>query len=203
MHTQRGVKFMMAGGIGTFALAITLLFVLPATQPGRIASQAQPEPGKVAMPGVNELVLPELPGAEEAPTPSSFTGDPLEPSRPNPFQAGAGLDIEAIESITTAATTYGPAWDGMPIATRMSLGAPQRGPEPKAEPVPKPSMRISSVMWTASKPLATYETADGKTGSVQPGDIVDNWVVEQIGQDYALVRNTMTGECRRAPLKTK
>ncbi len=203
MHTQRRAKFMMAGGIESLALVITLLLVLPATQPGRIATQAQPEPGDMEMSGMEEEMPEEMAVAEEVPPSSPFTGDPFEPSRPNPFQAGAGVDIEALENIITTATTYGPPWHRMPISAQMSLGAPQRGPEPEAEPAPAKSMRISSILWTAGKPLATYETPEGKSGSVQPGDIVDNWVVEQIGQDYALVRDTMTGEYRRVPLKSK
>ncbi len=207
MHTQRRAKFMMAGGIESLALVITLLLVLPATQPGRIATEAQPEPGDMEFLGMEEEMPGEIAVAEEAPPPSPFTGDPFEPSRPNPFQAGAGVDIEALENIITTATTYGPTWHQMPLASRMSVGMPQRGPKPEAEPAPKPEeqkfVRLSSILWTAGKPLAVYETGDGKSGNVQPGDSVDNWLVEQIGQDYALVRNTVTGECRRVPLKTQ
>jgi len=212
VHTQRIAKFMMAGGAGALTLAITvlLLFVLPATNPGSISSQAQPEPseemGEPAPMPEGEEMGGEMMG-EAAPAPSDFTGEPFEAWRPNPFLAGAGVEIESIEGMTTTATRYGPDWYQLPIAARLSMAACQRGPELAAEPAPKPEeekfMRISSILWTAGKPLAIYETADGKTGSVQPGDIVDNWMVEQIGQDYAMMRNVISGEYRRVPLKSK
>ena len=144
---------------------------------------------------------------EEIPAVNLFAGDPFESARPNPFQAGAGVELEAIENIKMAATSYGLDWARVALASRVSLVAPDRRPEREAEEVPEPGkqrfMRVSSILWTAGKPLAIFETADGRTGSVQPGDIVNDWLVEQIGQDFVLVRNVISGACRRVLLKSK
>ena len=106
-----------------------------------------------------------------------------------------------------AATTYGPNWGEVVLASRIGLVPPERRPEREAdgglEPGEKEFMRISGVLWTAGKPLAIFETADGGSGSVQLGDVVSDWQVEQIGQDYVLVRNVISGVCRRVPLKTR
>ena len=211
MHTKRKAKFMIAGGVGSLVVAITLLLlVLPATNPGSISSQAQPpEPGG-GRPEMPVLGMPSMGGMgfeEEVAEVSEFAGDPFESSRPNPFQARAGVELEAIENIKMAATTYGPNWAEVALASRIGLVPPDRRPERKAEGVPEPGekefMRISGVLWTAGKPLAIFETADGGTGSVRPGDVVDDWLVEQIGQDYVLVRNMISGVCQRVLLKTR
>lgn len=225
MDTPRRAKFMIAGRAGALfvALVVLLLFVLPATRTGSVSTQAQPEPrppeemregARGRMPSEG-MYMPQAGqrmagrGAEkaEAPTPSEFAGDPFEPSRPNPFQAGAGVEIEAIETIKTRITRYGPDWQQMPLASRVGLIATKRPPELEAEAAPKPKekkfMRISSILWMAGRPLAIYEMAGGETGSIQPGDIIDNWLAQQIGQDYALMKHIVSGETRRVPLKTK
>jgi len=144
-------------------------------------------------------------GAGLAPPESVFEGDPFESSRPNPFSSGLG--VTAGTMMVGVGTKYGPNWDQMPLASRIEIGSAQRRPRP--EPVAAPEvaevkfMRISSVMWTGDRPLAIYEMRAGESGSVQPGDIVDDWLVEQIGQDYVNVRNVVSGEMRRVPLKTK
>lgn len=203
---------MIAGGVGSLVVAITLLLllVLPATNPGSISSQAQPEPGG-GRPGMP--MRPGMPGMggmgfeEEVVEVSEFAGDPFESSRPNPFQAGGGVELEAVENIKMAATTYGPNWAEVALASRIGLVPPDRRPERKAEGVPEPGekefTRISGVLWTAGKPLAIFETADGGTGSVRPGDVVDDWLVEQIGQDFVLVRNVISGVYQRVLLKTR
>ena len=145
--------------------------------------------------------------AEVAPEAIAFTGDPFERSRSNPFQSGGGVRIESIESLRTAATTYGPDWAAMPLASRLELPPVAARPAPEPLPAPEPSekqfMRISSILWTAGRPLAIFETKAGRSGSVRPGDIIDDWRVEQIGQDSVAVRNVKTGEVRRVLLKTK
>ena len=139
-------------------------------------------------------------GAALAPPGRTFQGDPFESSRPNPFSSGLGIPVRV-------GTKYGPNWDEMPLASRIEIGSVRRRPRP--DPVAAPEvtevkfMRISGIMWTGDRPLAIYEMGSGESGSVQPGDIVDDWLVEQIGQDSVNVRNVVSGESRRVPVKTK
>ncbi len=217
---------MMAGGLGALmiALALLLMVVLPATQLGSVTTEAQPQmpgpprsggmpvagsggpmgpgmgmPGGIGMMGMGMGVQ-----AAPAPVVNTFEGDPFEGSQPNPFSGGIGTEAGVA---VTAATTYGPTWSELPLASRVGIGPAQRRPEP--EPVAAPElgevkfMRISSIMWNSDRPLAIYEMRNGKTGSIQPGDIVDDWLVEQIGQDYVKVSNVVSGEVRRVPLKAK
>ncbi len=225
---------MVTGGLGALmlALALLLMVVLPATEIGSISSEAQPRPmggGPPGPPGeammgpggapMGPMGRPMGPGigmpgqmgmmgmgmgmgvAPAAPE-NVFEGDPLESSRANPFSSGLGVEAAVI-----AGTKYGPAWDQMPLASRVGIGPAARRPEP--EPVAAPEvaevkfMRISSIMWAGDRPLAIYEMRTGESGSVRPGDIVDDWLVEQIGQDYVRVRNVVSGETRRVPLRTK
>jgi len=222
---------MVAGGLGSLmlSLALLLMVVLPATQIGSVTTEAQPQvlgPGSVrppgpggggAMPGGGPGGMPGgmpgmgMPGqmgmmgmgmqAAPAPIKNTFEGDPFESSQPNPFSGGLGI------AAATASTKYGPNWGELPLASRVGIGSAQRRPEP--DPVAAPEvaevkfMRISSIMWAGDRPLAIYEMRAGQTGSIQPGDIVDDWLVEQIGQDYVKVGNVVTGEVRRVLLKTK
>jgi len=218
---------MMAGGLGSLmlALALLLMVVLPATQLGSVATEAQPQtpgppgtglrggmgPGMMPRGGMGPGMMPRGgmgPGmmgmgmqAAPAPIKNIFEGDPFESSQPNPFSGGLGI------APATVGTKYGPNWDQLPLASRIGIGSAQRRPEP--EPVAAPElaevkfMRISSIMWAGDRPLAIYEMRDGETGSVRPGDIIDDWLVEQIGQDYVKVSNVVSGEVRRALLETK
>jgi len=235
--SKRKTKIMMAGGLGSLmlALALLLMFVLPATQLGSLSTEAQqqaagtaprgpggmpgagpPRPG--GMPGAPGGGMPGMgmPGpmgmmgmgmgmqAAPAPIENIFEGDPFESSQPNPFSGGLGIEAGAP---VIAATRYGPTWSELPLASRIGIGPAQRRPEP--EPVAAPElaevkfMRISSIMWAGDRPLAMYEMRTGESGSVRPGDIVDDWLVEQIGQDYIKVSNVASGEVRRVPLKGK
>ncbi|MCK4324798.1 MAG: hypothetical protein KAW89_09730, partial [Armatimonadetes bacterium] len=163
-----------------------------------------PRPG--GMPGMGMPGQMGMMGMQAAPAPieNIFEGDPFESSQPNPFSGGLGIEPGAA---VIAATRYGPTWSELPLASRVGIGSAQRRPEP--EPVAAPElaevkfMRISSILWAGDRPLATYEMRDGETGSVRPGDIVDDWLVEQIGQDYVKVSNVVSGEVRRVPLKGK
>ena len=215
MYGKRKAKLMVAASLGAVILTFALLvLVLPATNLGGVATEAQPQtPGPPGMgpPGMGPPGM-GMPGqmgmmgmgmeAAPAPAVNVFEGDPLESSRPNPFLSGTGRGF-----LGAVGTTYGPNWQQMPLASRMNIGPAERAPEP--EPVAGPEvaeqkfMRISGIMWTGNRPLAIYEMRSGDTGSVQPGDIVDDWLDEQIGQDYVMVRNIVSAERRRVPLKTK
>jgi len=213
VSTKRKTRIIVAGGLGSLmlALALLLMVVLPATQIGSVTTEAQPQmPGAPGSPmrGGMDMGMGMGMGmamqAAPAPVKNTFEGDPFEGSQPNPFSGGIGTEAEVA---VTAATTYGPTWSELPLASRVGIGPTERRPEP--EPVAAPEvaevkfMRISSIMWTGDWPLATYEMMDGNAGSIRLGDIVDDWLVEQIGQDYVRVSNVVSGEVRRVPLKAK
>lgn len=166
----------------------------PAMEPGMRMMEPGMRPGMMGRGAA--------PAAEPTAEAVEFQGDPFENSRPNPFVSV--LDAQAIR---TAGTTYGPDWSQMPLASYLGIGSVQRRPEPEviaaAEAEEAKFMRIGGIMWTAGRPLAMYEMRTGETGSVAPGDIVDDWQIEQIGQDYVAVRNVVSGESRRLGLRGK
>ena len=219
MTTKRKTKIMLAGGLGSLmlALALLLMVVLPATQLGSVATEAQPQmpgppgrgagppgmvPGGLMGPGMGmpgQMGMTGM-GMQAAPAPieNIFEGDPFESSQPNPFSGGLGI------APATVGTKYGPNWGQLPLASRVGIGSAQRRPEPQPVAAPEAAfMRISSIMWTGGRPLAIYEMRTGEAGTVQPGDIVDDWLVEQIGQDYVRVSNVVSGEVRRVLLKAR
>ena len=214
MHSKYKAKTMMAASLGSLLLAVVLLvLVIPATNPGRVTTEAQPPlppgmsggPPGVGMPGglpgmgmSSQMGMTGMEmGMEAAPAVNVFEGDPLESSRPNPF-------LREVGTVPRVGTTYGPNWQQMPLASHVGIGSVQRRPEREPAAGPEAAfMRIGSIMWTGGRPLAIYEMRAGKTGTVQLGDIIDDWLVEQIGQDYVMVRNVVSGERRRAPLKGK
>lgn len=142
---------------------------------------------------------------------------PLEVARQNPFAApGAAQLPGAAKEFKTAATKYGPDWSRLPITLREGFVPPERPPHPAPAPTPEEirqieegagaGFRISSILWTQGSPLATYETPDGKTGTVGPGDVVQvqgqSWKILEIGRDYVLVQNVRNpAATQRVPLR--
>jgi len=205
VHSKYKAKTMMAASLGSLLLAVVLLvLVIPATNPGRVTTEAQPG-FTPRMPGTG---MP--PGAARVPSGRPGAQMPGGPGMGMPGQMGMigmGIFLSEVGAVPRVGTTYGPNWQQMPLASRINIGPADRAPEP--EPVAAPEageqkfMRISSILWTAGKPLAIFEMGTGQTGSVQLGDIIDDWLVEQIGQDYVMIRNVVSGERRRVPLKGK
>ena len=156
------------------------------------------------MPGVPGIMPGMLPGVMAAAPPSTeFKGPALESPRDNPF-APPGIELDLA---LAAATQYGPDWSRIPVTTRVGFVRPERPPRPIPPAPPPPTakrfLRISSMMWSEGRPIATYETAAGKTGTIQPGDWVEEWQVIEMGQDYVIVENRDTGEIQRVFLKGK
>lgn len=152
---------------------------------------------------------PAVPGVLAA---EAVKGDPLERNRDNPFAplGAAALGIISLEDYITSATTYGPDRSALPITLREGFVRPSRPLHPAPAPSPEEietiaagaELRISSIMWVAGKPFATYETPDGRTGTIGPGDVVEDWRVIEIGRDYVMVQNTKNREMvQRLPLK--
>ena len=217
MNREWKAKTMVVGGIAAFVIAIIilLLFVLPAGQKGSPSVQAQPAPGGGPAdyhmpPGMGAPPEAMAGGPMAAPSLASVPKDPLEPSRVNPFGAPGGeIAIGRIQALATRAIRYGPDWSRIPITTRVGFVRPERAPRPAPPGPPPPTekkfLRISSIMWLwmEGSPTATYETVDGKSGSIQPGDWVEDWQVIEIGQDYVVVKNQATGELQRVFLRGK
>ncbi len=149
-------------------------------------------PGMGAMPaaGGAAMAAPAAPAGPEQP--------PLELSRQNPF-ALPGEDGVAPKELKTGATRYGPSWQDLPITLREGFVPPERPPHPPPAPSAEEikrieegagtGFRISSILWTKGSPLATYETPEGETGTVGPGDVVEGWKVIEIGRSYVVVQN--------------
>jgi hypothetical protein len=102
---------------------------------------------------------------------------------------------------------YGLNWDRYPIGLQVvTLPRPER-PALKPPPPPPPAaeriLRISSVAWTGGTAIATYETPDGRTGIVKPGDFVGDWQITQILRDRVVVRNRNTGDVQELLLRPR
>ena len=210
MNAEKKTKIMMVSGVALFALAVMvlLLFVLPAARLGSTPSEAQP-PG-ASPPGGGGTY--GMSPTEAAPAADAFKGAPLEPSRTNPFARPGGVGVTATAAYRTGATRYGPDWSRLPLTLRKPFMRPWRAPHPAPAPTQAQAettqegtvglFRVSSVMWAQGKPSATYETPDGKSGSVGPGDLIGNWRVTEIGSNYMIVQNTQTNVVQRLPLKS-
>ena len=127
---------------------------------------------------------------------------PFEPYRDNPF-----LPLQGGGRTTPRWYRYGPRWSQAPIGlTLQGLPRPER-PKPKAAPPPpapiEKVLRVSSIAWAGGQPMATYETPDGKTGIVKPGEYVGEWQVVEILRDRIRVRHRKTGQEQDVYLRPK
>lgn len=151
-----------------------------------------------------------------APPVDVFKGDPLEPSRRNPFgRVGVpeGVLITPMREYRTAATRYGPDWSQLPITLHKPFIRPWSAPHPAPEPTEEQAerqrvgvagqFRVSSIMWTRTgRPSATLERPTGETDAVLPGDTVNGWRVTEIGRNYVIVQDTATSMTQRLALKS-
>ena len=141
---------------------------------------------------------------------------PIEASRPNPFAAPGvttKTPVSAVKEFKTTKTKYGPNWSHFPITLRRGFLRPERPPHPPPGPSPseigaiaagaQSRVRISSILWSEGSPLATYETTAGETGTVGPGDMIDNFRVMEIGRNYVVIQDTKTNVTQRLPLRTE
>ncbi len=125
-------------------------------------------------------------GVAEAPAaPVGPPVPPLEPSRTNPFSMRAG-GTSVSAAAASSATVYGPDWSRLPIAEHMAFVAPEI-PSAATPPAPRMSagggeaLRITSILWDANgQAQAAYETDEGRSGVLKPGDRIEGSTVIEI-----------------------
>ncbi|NLO73066.1 MAG: hypothetical protein GX100_03005 [candidate division WS1 bacterium] len=184
-----------------------------------------PPMGDPGMPGGPEGMPGGPPGAPgagppgeaaAAPAAPAVVQPPLERSRPNPF-APVGVTtkapVSAVKEFKTAKTKYGPVWSQVPVTLRAGFLRPERPAHPPPGPSPseigeivaetRAKIRVSSILWSEGSPLATYETTAGETGTVGPGDMIDNYRVTEIGRTHMTIQDTRTNVTERLPLRTE
>jgi type IV pilus biogenesis protein PilP len=132
-----------------------------------------------------------------------MVADPLEPSRPNPFAPTAGItEPDALAAAAMAKPHYGPDWSQIPIAERVGFIKPEIPPAPEP-PLPdidraaEAEVRVTSILWDASgQAIAAYETPEGDTGELKPGDRVPGtgMSVQEITRSGVTLENPRTGD---------
>lgn len=218
---EQKAKALVAGSVAFFVvgLVILLLLVIPAARRGQVASaQGAEEP-----PGA-DAEMPEVPMAEPgvegapggapaaAPTPAPVLipadREPLEAHRPNPFAPRAAAGGVAEEVRAALAFRYGPDWSDVPIgeSTAFTLPIVPEAPTP-LPPMIRPGaadlLRVTSIMWGADgQALAAYETPDGQTGVLKPGDRVQGWTVTEIRRNGVVLRSAV-GEIQQVELRAR
>jgi hypothetical protein len=216
---EQKAKALVAGSVAVFVvgLVILLLLVIPAARRGQVASaQDAAEPA--------EAEIPEEPGAEAgfegapggppgaAPTPALVPipadREPLEAYRPNPFAPRAAAGGVGEEVRAARAFRYGPDWSDVPIgeSTAFTLPVVPKPPTP-LPPMIRPGaaelLRVTSIMWGADgQALAAYETPDGQTGVLKPGDRVQGWTVTEIRRNGVVLRSAI-GEIQQIELRAR
>ncbi len=220
MIEEQKAKALFAGGVALFVtgLVVLMLFVIPAAQHTQVAMAQEPPAGEGPPPG-EEPGAPPGPGAEGGPMGPGMEGargggaaaggggrtgavaDPLEPSRPNPFLPAEGVGpAEVSKAVVTP--HYGPDWSQLPIAERVGFVTPDipdapTPPTPRIEAPPEAEIRVTSILWDASgQAIAAYETPDGDTGELKPGDPAPGtgMTVQQITRSGVTLENQRTGE---------
>ena len=165
--------------------------------------------GMPGMPGAAPGGMPMMPGAAGAPAAAISGKPPLEPGRPNPFAVieaagGIGGSVGGKKSpFPTQYTKYGPDWSKMPLATRIGFPhaeRPEVGSSIHLPPLPEGTttsdkfMRVSGVSWSDGAAMALYETEDGKSGVVRPGDFVEGWQIMEVRRDKVIIKKRGTDE---------
>lgn len=133
---------------------------------------------------------------------------PLEPSRSNPFSARAG-GTTVSAAAASSATTYGPDWSRLPIAEHMAFVTPEI-PSAPTPPAPRISagggegLRITSIMWDANgQAQAAYETDEGRSGILKPGDRIQGNTVVEITRTGVTVENRRSGSSQTLELRSR
>jgi len=223
---EQKAKALMAGGVALFvtALVVLALFVIPAARHTQVAvaqDEGAPPAGEEApgYPGTGGAVPGAIPGEEmgmggeaggggQPAAPAGMTSEPLEPSRPNPFEPRAAAGVAAAAA-ASGATRYGPDWSRLPIAESMAF---VRTEIPAATPPPTPvvrggeeaPLRITSILWDASgQAQAAYETDEGRSGVLKPGDRIQGNTVVEITRTGVTLRNERTGATQTLELRAR
>lgn len=170
------------------------------------------EGGMMAPPGMPGM--PGMPGAggaaaaPAAPAEPTEIVEPLEVYREDPF-APLGGPAAAARAKMPWVTRYGINWQYQPIGVMFGAGGLPRPSRPPAKPAPSPPtpaeklLRVSSIAWSGGQAMATYETPDGKSGVLKPGEFVGDWQVIEILRDRIKVRHRSTGDVQEVLLRPK
>ena len=168
-------------------------------------------PGEGGMDGMDGMGMPGGGGAAAPAAPAAPVGPPvppLEPSRPNPFSTRAG-GTAASAAAASSATIYGPDWSRLPIAEHMAFVAPEI-PSAPTPPAPRISagggetLRVTSIMWDANgQAQAAYETDEGRSGVLKPGDRIEGSTVVEITRTGVTLENRQSGTTRTLELRSR
>lgn len=160
--------------------------------------------GMEGMPGMGGGMA----GAEVAVVPAGPPVPPLEPSRANPFSIRAGGTAASVAAASSA-TVYGPDWSRLPIAEHMAFVAPEI-PSAATPPAPRISaggaeaLRITSILWDANgQAQAAYETDEGRSGVLKPGDHIEGSTVVEITRTGVTLENRRSGTTRTLELRSR
>ena len=228
---EQKAKALVAGGVALFVtgLVIMALVVIPAARHTNMA-MAQgdtPEPGAEGggggYPGPGEEAggFPgEEPGmgdmemggggaaAVVAAAPVGPPVPPLEPSRVNPFSTRAG-GTAVSAAAASSATVYGPDWSRLPIAEHMAFVTPEI-PSAPTPPAPRISagggeaLRITSIMWDANgQAQAAYETDEGRSGVLKPGDRIEGNTVIEITRTGVTLEDRGSGSSQTLEIRSR
>ena len=162
------------------------------------------------MPGMPGAAPGGMPGAAGVPGIPIVARPPLEPSRPNPFAVidapigmGGSTGGSKKSAFPTQYTKYGPDWSKIPLAKRIGFphaDRPEVGAGIHLPPLPEGTttsdkfMRVSGVTWTDGAAMALYETEDGKSGVVRPGDFVEGWQIVEVRRDKVIIKKRGASE---------
>ncbi len=148
-------------------------------------------------------------GAEvAAAVPAGPPVPPLEPSRSNPFSTRAGgTAVSALAA--SSSTTYGPDWSRLPIAEHMAFVTPEI-PAAATPPTPRISagggeaLRITSILWDANgQAQAAYETDEGRSGVLKPGDRIEGSTVVEITRTGVTLENRGSGSTQTLEIRSR
>lgn len=222
MGEQR-TKAMLAGGVALLVtgLVVLALFVIPAARHSQMAMAQDEAPPAADTAGLAPEDMggapgapPGMGGAPGAPAPAAAAPtqvvEPLEPSRPNPFAPRtAGPLAVAQKAVASRATRYGPKWSDLPIGEHVGFIRPTI-PEPPTPPAPVISaveaapIRITSILWDASgQAQAAYETEEGRSGVLKPGDRIQGNTVIEITRSGVTLRDERSGKTQTLELRAR
>lgn len=219
---EQNTKAMLAGGLALFVtgLVVLALFVVPAARHTQVAMAQDDAPPEAVDTGLAPEDGGAAPGAPPAmggapaagapvPAAPAEVVEPLEPSRPNPFAPRAAASVVTAAAAVSTATRYGPKWSDLPIGESVGFIRPEipdapTPPAPAISAVEAAPIRITSILWDASgQAQAAYETDEGRSGVLKPGDRIQGSTVVEITRSGVTLRNERSGGTQTLELRAR